>query len=161
MGDGILLKFTSAIEAVRCANKIQEQTEVEDFQLRIGMHLGDVIIQDNDVFGSGVNIASRIHEHGDPGSICISNEIWLQIKNQSGLTAKSLGTKVLKGVKEPVEIFKLLTETSTETVQDDAASEHPQFTLIADLMDRKFPHILGGYGLLCWVIASIVSYFVN
>ena len=80
MGDGILLKFTSAIEAVRCANQIQTQTETEDFNLKIGIHLGDVIIKDNDIFGSGVNIASRIHDHGAPGSICISNEIWLQIK---------------------------------------------------------------------------------
>ena len=61
MGDGILLKFTSAIEAVRCANQIQTQTETEDFNLKIGIHLGDVIIKDNDIFGSGVNIASRIH----------------------------------------------------------------------------------------------------
>ena len=56
MADGILLKFTSAIEAVHCANKIQKETYTEEFKLRIGMHLGDVIIKDNDVFGSGVNI---------------------------------------------------------------------------------------------------------
>ena len=90
MGDGIFLKFNSAVEAVRCANQIQTKTANEDFNLRIGIHLGDVIIQDNDIFGSGVNIASRIHEHGTAGSICISNEIWLPIKNQTDINAQSV-----------------------------------------------------------------------
>jgi len=69
--------------------------------------------------------------------------------------------KFFKGVKEPVEILKLLSEKFTETIETDTSSGHTQLTLIADLMDRKVPLILGGYGLLCWVIANFVSYFVN
>ena len=107
MGDGILLKFTSAIEAVRCATQIQSKAEAEEFNIKIGIHLGDVIIKDDDVFGSGVNIASRIHEHGTAGSICISNEIWLQIKNQADINAKSLGNKKLKGVDGELTVYQL------------------------------------------------------
>ncbi len=115
MGDGILLKFTSAIEAVRCAVQIQSKAEAEEFNLKIGVHLGDVIIKDDDVFGSGVNIASRIHEHGTAGSICISNEIWLQIKNQDDINAKSLGKKKLKGVDGEVTVYQVSSGVKSET----------------------------------------------
>ena len=82
MGDGLFVKFASAVESVQCAINIQQLINVENFSIRIGIHLGEIIIKNNDVFGSGVNIASRIHTASQPGSICISKEIWRQVKNQ-------------------------------------------------------------------------------
>jgi len=113
MGDGQFIKFSSAVESVKCAIRIQELTEAENFSIRIGIHLGDVIIKNSDVFGSGVNIASRIHTASSPGSICISKEIWLQIKNQSEIESKSLGEKEFKGINEKIEVFELLTGDSS------------------------------------------------
>ena len=113
MGDGQFIKFSSAVESVQCAIRIQELTEAENFSIRIGIHLGDVITKNSDVFGSGVNIASRIHTASSPGSICISKEIWLQIKNQSEIESKSLGEKEFKGINEKIEVFELLTAGSS------------------------------------------------
>ena len=109
MGDGQFIKFSSAVESVQCAIRIQELTKAETFSIRIGIHLGDVLTKNSDVFGSGVNIASRIHTASSPGSICISKEIWLQIKNQSEIESKSLGVKEFKGINEKIEVFELLT----------------------------------------------------
>ena len=113
MGDGQFIKFSSAVESVQCAIRIQELTKAETFSIRIGIHLGDVLTKNSDVFGSGVNIASRIHTASSPGSICISKEIWLQIKNQSEIESKSLGEKEFKGINEKIEVFELLTGDSS------------------------------------------------
>ena len=88
MGDGLFVKFASAVESVQCAINIQQLINVENFSIRIGIHLGEIIIKNNDVFGSGVNIASRIHATSQPGSICISKEIWRQVKNQDDIHSK-------------------------------------------------------------------------
>ena len=103
MGDGLFIKFSSALASVQCAIKIREMTNIENFSIRIGIHMGDVIIQNNDVFGSGVNIASRIQNIARSGSICISKEIWRQVKNQTGMQLKSLGKKAFKGVEERIK----------------------------------------------------------
>jgi len=108
LGDGQIVTFSSAVESVQCAIRIQELTKAENFSIRIGIHLGDVITRDKDVFGSGVNIASRIHTSSVPGSICISKEIWLQVKNQAEIKSKSLGEKAFKGIDEKIEVFELL-----------------------------------------------------
>ena len=112
MGDGLFVKFSSAVESVICAIRIQQLTNLENFSIRIGIHLGDVIHKDSDVFGSGVNIASRIQTASHPGSICISKEIWIQVKNQEDIKAKSLGKKTFKGVDEKIEVYELLNEQS-------------------------------------------------
>jgi len=75
MGDGTLSRFTSVIDAVRCAMEIQKQAQESELPLRIGIHIGDVIIEDSDVLGSGVNIASRIEPLADVGGICISSDV--------------------------------------------------------------------------------------
>ena len=76
MGDGILVQFESAVDSVRCAIEIQKKARKElDGLLRIGIHLGDVTIENNDVFGDGVNIASRLQAIADPGGIYFSDSI--------------------------------------------------------------------------------------
>ena len=75
MGDGTFSKFRSAIEAVKCAVKIQEEAHLNDLPLRIAVHLGDVMDDGIDVIGMGVNIASRIQQLADPGNIVVSDDV--------------------------------------------------------------------------------------
>ena len=84
LGDGLLIMFESSIQAVRASSQIQEAAKENDIDLRIGIHIGDVVIKDKDIIGSGVNIASRIEPLASTGCICISEDVWHQIRNQEG-----------------------------------------------------------------------------
>ena len=106
VGDGTFCTFESAIEAVNAAIDIQRIFEIEDeVNLRIGVHIGDVVVKGDEVYGDGVNVASRLEPLAEPGGICISGEVYNQIKNQSGLNAISGGKKELKNVKNPLDIY--------------------------------------------------------
>ena len=108
MGDGTLLCFQSALEAVRCAMEIQEFVKEDpDLNLRIGIHLGDIVFKEGDVFGDGVNVASRIEHLADAGGICISEQIHLLVRNQQEINASFLDEKKLKNVDHPVKIYTL------------------------------------------------------
>lgn len=109
MGDGLLIMFKSAKKAVKCGLEIQNT--LKDFTLRIGIHIGDVVIENGDVFGSGVNIAARVESLTPPGSICITSDVWNQINNQTGLDVESLGFKEIKGVNQPIEIYEVIPHT--------------------------------------------------
>jgi len=106
MGDGTLLCFSSALDAVRCAMAIQESVKDEpDLNLRIGIHLGDIVFKEGDVFGDGVNVASRIEKAARPGTICFSAPVYESIKNKPGIRAEYLEPKHLKHVQGPLDIF--------------------------------------------------------
>lgn len=106
MGDGALCSFDSAIESVRAALALQINMQQEPkVPVRIGIHQADVIFEDSDVHGDGVNIASRLESLALPGSIFISAKVFDDIKNQKDIQTISLGKYSLKNVKEPVEIF--------------------------------------------------------
>lgn len=106
MGDGVLCSFDSANESVRTAIALQLQMQEEPkVPVRIGIHQADVIFDESDVHGDGVNIASRLESLALPGSIFISAKVFDDIKNQKDIQTVSLGKYVLKNVKEPVEIF--------------------------------------------------------
>jgi class 3 adenylate cyclase len=108
IGDGTLSSFPSAIESVLCALSIQDSMLSEGaFRVRIGIHVGDVIIDSNDVFGDGVNIASRLEPHARPGLVCVSRQVYDLIRNKSFIAAESLGEKSLKGITGPVELFSI------------------------------------------------------
>ncbi len=105
-GDGALCSFTSTIEAVRAAVALQLDMQVAPIvPLRIGMHTGDVIFSENNIYGDGVNIASRLESFALPGSIFISGKVYDDVKNQKDIQTISLGKYALKNVKEEVEIF--------------------------------------------------------
>src|SRR5437879_1704639 len=108
MGDGALSCFQSAVDAVSCALEIQRALKDDPaLRLRIGIHLGDVVFSDGDVFGDGVNIASRIVALAAPGGICLSAEVYQSVRNQPGVDATSLGQHELKHVNRPIEVFAL------------------------------------------------------
>jgi len=131
MGDGTFSKFKSAIDAVHCAVKIQEEAINNELPIRISVHLGDVMDDGVDVIGTGVNIASRINSLAKTGSIVISEDVWRQVRNQADLDATSMGQKEIKGFHQAVEVFELtfspdgsvtkkvkVTETVTITDED-------------------------------------------
>lgn len=108
MGDGSLSYFNSALDAVNCSIEIQESARTNlDVKLRIGIHLGDITIQNDDVYGDGVNVASRLESKADPGGIYISDATQKAIRGQSDFQAKYLGEIKLKNVDYPVKTFAI------------------------------------------------------
>ncbi len=107
-GDGSLSIFKSAVEAVECAISMQQQfaTGVA-VPLRIGLHLGDIVFDKNDIYGDGVNLASRIESLGVPGCIFISDKLYDAIKNQQAITTTSIGHFEFKNIKEPTEVYAI------------------------------------------------------
>jgi len=108
MGDGILAQFTSVLDAVRCALAIQKESgENLNANVRIGIHLGDVTIENEDIFGDGVNIASRLQHIADPGGIYISESVNNVIRSIKDIEVIYLGEIRFKNVKDPVRTFAL------------------------------------------------------
>ncbi|HEX6169428.1 MAG TPA: adenylate/guanylate cyclase domain-containing protein [Chitinophagaceae bacterium] len=104
----MLAQFHSAYDAVQCAIQIQKVARQElESHLHIGIHLGDVTNEDNDVFGDGVNVASRIQGIADPGGIYISESIGNAIRNRADIKTKYLGEAELKNVDHPVKVFAI------------------------------------------------------
>ena len=120
-GDGLLLEFPSVVNAVRCAAEIQRgmrdrNTNVPQerrIEFRIGVNLGDVIVQDEDIFGDGVNVAARLERIAKPGGIAISGSVRDQIGNRLDLVFEDMGEQKLKNIDQPVRVYNLSQEEST------------------------------------------------
>jgi formylglycine-generating enzyme required for sulfatase activity/class 3 adenylate cyclase len=114
MGDGLLIEFPSVVEAVLCAAEIQEELRQrgdadppeQRIQLRIGINIGDVIRKDNDVFGTGVNIAARLESLAEPGSIYISGEAYDQVRDRP-FAFDDLGMKAVKNIARLVRVYRV------------------------------------------------------
>src|SRR5687767_3697615 len=108
LGDGVMASFNTVSDAVNAAIKIQEAcNRQKDFQLSIGIHQGEIILENNDMYGDAVNIASRIQSLGVPGSVLFSKKITDEIRNKSEFQLTSLGSFEFKNVEEPIEVFAL------------------------------------------------------
>jgi len=108
MGDGILARFSSVLNAVLCAKEIQKKiAEKDEFKVRMGLHLGDIAIENGDIFGDGVNIASRLESIADPGGIYISESVTKAIRNHPEVNYIPVGSVKLKNVSYPVGIYAL------------------------------------------------------
>jgi len=111
MGDGMLASFPAVSDAVYCAKEILLACQgVSDLILRIGIHLGEVIIQDDDVFGSGVNIASRLEKLAPAGGIWVSESVHKNVINKKGIETKFVREEALKNVREPIRIYEVNVE---------------------------------------------------
>ncbi len=110
IGDGVLASFESVSDAVYAAIEIQEACrKEEDLRLRIGIHLGEVVFNGADVFGDGVNIASRLESVASPGEILVSESVQRNIKNKKGVETIFLREEILKNVDEPIRIYQVKT----------------------------------------------------
>jgi adenylate cyclase len=115
LGDGVLASFTTVADAVNAAINIQERCNKENqYQLRIGIHLGDVIFENEDVFGDGVNIAARIQSIANPGCIYVSESVHQNIGNKTEIASRFIKEEMLKNVKEAVRIYEIMTSASQE-----------------------------------------------
>src|SRR3984885_6806705 len=113
-GDGMLVEFASAVDAVRCAVEVQrgmasgniDVPEAKRIEFRLGIHVGDIIIDDNDIFGDGVNIAARLEGIADPGGICISDDAHRQIRGKTEIAYDDMGHQSLKNISEPMRAWR-------------------------------------------------------
>jgi adenylate cyclase len=116
MGDGFLLEFASAVEAVECASEIQlrvaqmtrQAKSEQKIELRIGVNVGDIMVEDGDVFGDGVNVAARLEGLADPGGVLLSRSAYDQVRDRLQYVFEDLGEQSLKNIARPVRAFRLL-----------------------------------------------------
>jgi class 3 adenylate cyclase/pimeloyl-ACP methyl ester carboxylesterase len=115
MGDGILAEFSSVVAAVECAAEVQREmaqrnrgkSDAQRMLLRIGIHLGDVITDADDIYGDGVNIAARLEALAEIGGICISGQVYDQVDGKLPLSFRALGTQTLKNIAKLVEVYSV------------------------------------------------------
>ncbi|HEY4283963.1 MAG TPA: adenylate/guanylate cyclase domain-containing protein [Chthoniobacterales bacterium] len=143
IGDAFLVEFGSALEAAQCAIEIQrglakrntDVTSDRRIQLKIGIHIGDVVHRDGDVYGDGVNIASRIEQLAGAGGICVSTDVERQIRNALEARFEKFGSAELKNIKLPMELFRIVLpwETGTKTEHNAATggSKRSPFLAVA------------------------------
>ena len=118
-GDGTLIMFGSALDAVKCARDIQlELTKKPEVPVRIGVHIGDVVYDDEGIYGDAVNVASRIQSVGVAGSVMISDNVFNEIKNHPGIRVESCGEHNLKNVSMPVNLYSLVYESMPQAGKD-------------------------------------------
>ena len=135
MGDGFLIEFSSVVDAVKCAVDIQRAMGERNagmnpenrFQFRIGINLGDVILEDGDVFGDGVNVAARLEGLAAPGGVCVSRSVRDHIRDRLPLALHDLGLQAVKNIARPVRVFeiKLLVENPAEPPPAPEAASAP------------------------------------
>ena len=121
MGDAFLLEFPSAVEAVACAAEVQgklaeleaDKEQDQRIQFRIGINVGDVLVEDKDIHGDGVNVAARLEEMSEPGGILISGSVYEQVLDKLDLAYDDLGEVEVKNIARPVRAYRVRTEPST------------------------------------------------
>jgi TolB-like protein/Tfp pilus assembly protein PilF len=134
-GDGMLAEFASVIDAVRCAAELQramidsEAGMLEDrrIRFRVGINLGDVIVEHDDIFGDGVNVAARLEALSDPGGICISRVVRDQIRDKLPYTFEDLGEQTVKNIARPVRVYALRPEAIAALPAPTAQTALPIF----------------------------------
>src|SRR5580704_11861624 len=147
-GDGVLAEFGSVVDAVRCAIEVQrgmaEQNatmpQVKRIEFRIGIHVGDIIFDDNDIFGDGVNIAARLEGIAEPGGICISDDAQRQVRGKVDFAFGDLGLQTLKNIAEPMRAWRMQVNANTssaasikspaETAQPLAITDKPSIAVL-------------------------------
>jgi class 3 adenylate cyclase len=116
MGDGLLAEFASVVDCVECAIAIQEAVAAKNetltsgtrFQYRIAVNLGDIIIDGDDIYGDGVNVATRLQAIGSPGSVVVSGDAYRHVKGKLNVEFEDLGDQMVKGVAEPVRVHRVV-----------------------------------------------------
>ena len=147
-GDSVLAEFVSVVDAVRCAVEIQQQLKARNADLpahrrmefRIGINLGDVMVDGDQIYGDGVNIAARLQALADAGGICIAGSVYDQIKNKLVLTYEDLGEQQVKNIAEAVRVWRIRLEES----------ESPKSQVPSPKLRRV------GAAHLSWVVAGLV-----
>ena len=136
-GDNVLAEFPSVVDAVQCAVAVQKELQARNAELpenrrmnfRIGINLGDVIEEDERIYGDGVNIAARLEALAEPGGICVSGFVYDQVKNRLKLEYKFIGEKTVKNIKEPLLVYHVLSSLIATEHLEPASEERMAYPL--------------------------------
>src|SRR5438552_483554 len=115
MGDGLLAEFGSVVDAVECAVSLQRGmaernasvAESKRIKVRIGINLGEVIVEGEDRYGEGVNVAARLQELADPGGICVSGKVSKEVEKKLAFAFESMGEQLMKNIAEPIACYRV------------------------------------------------------
>ena len=137
-GDGVLIEFASAVDATRCAVEIQRGMTERNaplpqdkrIELRIGIHVGDIIIENGDIFGDGVNIAARLEGVAQPRGICISEDAYGQVRGKLDATFHDAGEQQLKNIAQPVRIYQLQQGGSPTGIAGPTLPQKPSIAVL-------------------------------
>ena len=128
-GDGMLVEFASAVDAVTCAIAIQERMAERSasgaeprIKFRIGINVGDIIVESDDIFGEGVNVAARVENECEPGGVCVSGNAFEQIRGKTKFAFDDLGDRTLKNIDRPVRLYAVRGASSPATTATEAVS---------------------------------------
>ena len=157
MGDGSLVEFSSVVEAVQCAVEIQRgmaerNTEISEdrcVQFRIGINIGDVIVDHEDIYGDGVNVAARLESLAEPGGICVHRAVRDQVRDKLSIAFEDMGEVEVKNIARPVHAFRVLTEPGT--FAEAARRTRPAQWLKRGVAVAVVVLILAGAGALAWL----------
>jgi TolB-like protein len=141
MGDGVLVEFASAVDAVECAVQLQEAMQAANADLpedrrivlRIGINVGDVIVEGTDIYGDGVNIAARLEGAAEPGGICTSEVVFKHVRGRASVDFEDLGERNLKNIAEPVRVYRVAGSSRSTDIQSPArkpASQKPSIAVL-------------------------------
>ena len=138
MGDGLLVEFHSVVDAVRCAIEIQQQkarkytlaAPEHRLDFRIGINLGDIIVEGEDIHGDSVNVAARIQTLAEPGGIAISGTAYDQVKSKLAVGYRSLGEKKVKSIAEPVRIYRVILDPASAGKTTAARKHRPPVRIL-------------------------------
>jgi adenylate cyclase len=140
-GDGMLVEFASAVDAARCGVEIQREMAQQNaevpselrIEFRIGIHVGDIIIDDNDIFGDGVNIAARLEGIAEPGGVCISDDAHRQIRGKIDVVFDDIGEQTLKNIAEPMRAWHMrLAGETAPAIRSNPSPIHVQALALPD-----------------------------
>jgi TolB-like protein/tetratricopeptide (TPR) repeat protein len=150
-GDGVLVQFDSAVNAVQCAIDLQrgmatatgDQSDGRSIVLRIGINLGDVLVEGSDLYGDGVNIAARLESIAEPGGILVSGTVYDHARNKIKAGFEDLGTQALKNIAEPVRVYRVAgtprsTKTESRVTSDKPSIAVLPFTNMSEGADQQY-----------------------
>ena len=166
IGDGTLSYFNSGFNASSCAKELQKEVNKEDLKVRVGIHIGDIVFDNNDVYGDGVNIASRLESLAPAGGVLVSRNVYDELINKDGFDSVPLGLQSLKGVGRLVEVYGIKDEylvipkldeykdTEIETHKDD---EVPSLAILPFENKGSDEDIFYAYGISSDLVSDITS----
>ena len=141
-GDGLLVEFASVVDALRCAAEVQREMAGrnagipgnERIEFRIGINMGDIVVEDGDIFGDGVNVAARLEGLAEPGGICVSARVHEDVAGKLDLAFEDIGEQQLKNISRPVWVYRVVTaaagSAATTASRDPALPDKPSIAVL-------------------------------
>lgn len=141
MGDGLLAEFPSAVEAVQCAIEVQhalgernaDTPEQKRIIFRIGINIGDIIVEGDDIYGESVNVAARLEPMAAPGGICVSGSVYEQVRNKTSCAFRDCGRKSMKNIAQPIHVLELMLDDPLDGNATMMAGSEPKVTTASEV----------------------------